>query len=483
MKKLPNIILIICDTLGAKHMSLYGYKRKTTPNLERLVEKEGFAVYTRCFAPAPWTTPSHASLFTGLYPSEHGIDGNNYALNKKLLCLDEVFNRMGYRVYMISNNHFISKDLKYGRFATQFFEMWNLIYSKDFSFFFKKFSTLKMFQKFFFLIDNPFSLTDKVLFTLELFYQILIKKYPKLRKRISSYSSPHTQRSFKLLSNLLREKHKNIFIFLNIIENHSKFNPPTRFRNIFVQDNSIYEKYNTISYGLEYYVKQHLGGKEISYIEAQYDQEVLYVDYILSEFYYRNKDILENSVFIITSDHGESFLEDRDKNYIEHSFGLRNTNLHIPLLIKWPKEYGIRGEIDCLVQLQDLYSTVLDLVGFPYPSPWSSRSLLSCEKRKFVISQLLDVNYKILALKNRKPDFKPLSFMQPMMSVITEDLWKITKWLDGTIEVYDLNKDLYETRNLAQNESYIEKTAKLKKLIDLLAKATNFNKVAVTPIS
>ena len=43
--KLPNIILIVCDTLSAKHMSLYGYDRRTTPNLERLVEEKGFTVY------------------------------------------------------------------------------------------------------------------------------------------------------------------------------------------------------------------------------------------------------------------------------------------------------------------------------------------------------------------------------------------------------------------------------------------------------
>lgn len=44
MKKLPNIILIVCDTLGAKHMSLYGYHKRTTPMMERMVEEDGFTV-------------------------------------------------------------------------------------------------------------------------------------------------------------------------------------------------------------------------------------------------------------------------------------------------------------------------------------------------------------------------------------------------------------------------------------------------------
>lgn len=72
--------------------------------------------------------------------------------------------------------------------------------------------------------------------------------------------------------------------------------------------------------------------------------------------------------------------------------------------------------------------------------------------------------------------------MQPMMSVITEDFWKITKRLDGHIEVYNLNNDLYETKDLSNDNHYGNKVAKLKELINLLEKATGFDKVAIEPI-
>ncbi len=106
--KLPNIVLIVLDTLGAKHMSLYGYHRKNTPNLERLAEE--FTVYTRCFAPSCWTIPSHASIFTGLYPSQHGAYDGKFTLNDNVQHLVPVLKGMGYRTMGISSNGLISPD-------------------------------------------------------------------------------------------------------------------------------------------------------------------------------------------------------------------------------------------------------------------------------------------------------------------------------------------------------------------------------------
>jgi len=121
-KNLPNIILIVCDTLGAKHMSLYGYERHTTPHLEKLVKEEGFTAYTRCFAPAPWTSPSHASLFTGLYPSEHGTNGHKLSIDKALYTLAELVKSMDYYTLGLSNNVLISKAFDYGRGFDRFYD-------------------------------------------------------------------------------------------------------------------------------------------------------------------------------------------------------------------------------------------------------------------------------------------------------------------------------------------------------------------------
>jgi len=68
--KAPNVVLIVVDTLRADHLGCYGYPRDTSPHIDRFAEQA--TLYTRAMASAPWTVPSHASMFTGLNPFEHG---------------------------------------------------------------------------------------------------------------------------------------------------------------------------------------------------------------------------------------------------------------------------------------------------------------------------------------------------------------------------------------------------------------------------
>ena len=68
----PNIIFIVLDTVRADHLSSYGYSRPTSPNLDRLA-RHG-VLFENAIAPTSWTLPSHASMFTGLLPHQHGAD-------------------------------------------------------------------------------------------------------------------------------------------------------------------------------------------------------------------------------------------------------------------------------------------------------------------------------------------------------------------------------------------------------------------------
>src|SRR5690606_21279937 len=67
--KKPNIILLVLDTHRVERMSMYGYAKDTTPELGRFAEEA--TVFDWAISPAGWTVPSHASMFTGLYPSVH----------------------------------------------------------------------------------------------------------------------------------------------------------------------------------------------------------------------------------------------------------------------------------------------------------------------------------------------------------------------------------------------------------------------------
>jgi hypothetical protein len=66
----PNVVLLTLDTVRADHLGCYGYSRATSPRLDAFAR--GATLYRRSFSSAPWTLPSHASLFTGRYSFEHG---------------------------------------------------------------------------------------------------------------------------------------------------------------------------------------------------------------------------------------------------------------------------------------------------------------------------------------------------------------------------------------------------------------------------
>ncbi|NIO20032.1 MAG: sulfatase-like hydrolase/transferase, partial [Candidatus Aenigmarchaeota archaeon] len=104
----PNVILIVMDTVRADHLSLYGYERETTPNLRKLSEEA--TVYMNAIAPSDITVSTHASIFTGLYPSSHGAHyGLEFPLGRKLdgsfHTLSEILSKKGYLTMGIVANH------------------------------------------------------------------------------------------------------------------------------------------------------------------------------------------------------------------------------------------------------------------------------------------------------------------------------------------------------------------------------------------
>lgn len=91
----PNVLFISIDTLRADHMGLYGYQRDTTPNIDRL--KDESLVFLDCFAPSPWTLPSHGSMLSGYTPMVHGATRSIYKVHDSVFLLSEVFKQYDYK--------------------------------------------------------------------------------------------------------------------------------------------------------------------------------------------------------------------------------------------------------------------------------------------------------------------------------------------------------------------------------------------------
>lgn len=115
----PDVFIILVDTLRKDHVSFFGYHRPTTPNTDALL-RESYA-FTNAYTPSNWTTPSVASLFTGLYPSAHGITDATYRIPDEAMMLAEHFRSYGYDTAAFIANHTISGSNGYAQGFGTFF--------------------------------------------------------------------------------------------------------------------------------------------------------------------------------------------------------------------------------------------------------------------------------------------------------------------------------------------------------------------------
>jgi len=104
---LPDVVLIVIDTLRADRLGVYGNERGLTPFLDAFAR--GAHVFERAYAQAPWTNPSVASLFTSRYLSQHGVVGFDSVLAAEETTLAEVLKQAGYGTGAFSANGLISR--------------------------------------------------------------------------------------------------------------------------------------------------------------------------------------------------------------------------------------------------------------------------------------------------------------------------------------------------------------------------------------
>ncbi len=91
----PNVIILLLDTLRADRLGAYGYPRGTTPHLDALAKKG--VRFEDAWSSAPWTLPSHASLFSSLYMSEHGVWDPSQSLSTDAVTIAELLSDAGYK--------------------------------------------------------------------------------------------------------------------------------------------------------------------------------------------------------------------------------------------------------------------------------------------------------------------------------------------------------------------------------------------------
>lgn len=106
-----NVVLIVMDTARAR-TTFELFRDNKDKNASHSISD--YSQFTQAFSSAPWTLPSHASLFTGTTPSKHGAHAGHKQLDNALITLPEVVQREGYETVAVSNNTWISEEFGFG---------------------------------------------------------------------------------------------------------------------------------------------------------------------------------------------------------------------------------------------------------------------------------------------------------------------------------------------------------------------------------
>ena len=399
-KNMPNIVLITLDTLRADHLSCYGYQKSTTPNLDRFAEES--VIFKNAYATSPWTSPSHASLFTGMYPSKHGLHHNWKVMNSN-------------RVVPLSEDHQTLAEI----LAGQGYNTAGIIGG-----FWCK-STVGLAQGFDHYDDALINvIPDLQHFTL---FKIINKFFPlhdSAVRRGLNFSRVASQINRRVFSWLEENYQTPFFLFINYFDPHYPYLPPDEYSQLF--------KENETSVVNE-------SEKNRMDLLAQYDGEIAYVDNKVGILLEKLKElnVYENTLIIITSDHGEFFGE---HGLWFHAHELYQGVIKIPLIIKYPLS-SKRGVSSERVSLVDIMPTILDVLNLPIPK--EVQGVILSETERTVLSEVYKHKYK-------QPT-KGKNFARELKALFKDNYKYIKEYQNNSDEyneLYDIENDPGELQNL-----------------------------------
>ncbi len=413
----PNIVLIVLDAVRRDHLSAYGYWRQTTPYIDSLAASG--VRFERAYATSCWTLPSHASLFTGLYPSQHGVDLDTGPLDGRHTTLAAWLGQHGYETVCLSCNGFVGGA---GSRLRQGFQR-----SVDVEA----------------LRGSRRSLPAKVV-------RALHGRWRRYTRRDRG-----ARQATDLACRWLRQRNPSqpFFLFLNYMECHLPYGLRSRERYHFLRTNEraradrVPQDPFAVMAG-----RQTLSTLDVDDLQALYDGGLRYLDAQVAQLdaCLQESGQRENTLVVITADHGESFGE---HGLFYHQYGLYEHLLAVPLIMRLPGG-RLAGTVRTQpVQLVDVFPTVVEVVSetrpVERPTAGAGTSLLRETERHAVMAEYLVPNLR--AFRRRFPELDLTRFAVGMRS-IRQDRYKLIWRTDRGPELYDLWSDPGEENNRAASD-------------------------------
>jgi len=307
-------VLISIDALRADALGLYGSERPTSPFLDRLAAERA-VVFENAFSQIPSTLPSHLSMLTGLYPSEHGVFPPSDVLSAEIPTLPELFRAAGFRTFGHSEGGYVQGGFGFARG----FEEWT---------------------------DTPYGSDADIERTFRRGVDSLAKVAPDER----------------------------FFLFLHTYSVHDPYEPPQKYRAAFwpgPPPAGAFEATGPNFADFNFHLRD-APVEAIPYYRALYDASVRYMDDVVAHFFaeLERLGLADETVVVFTSDHGEEFLE---HGRLVHTQPYPES-LRIPLVVVLP-DLARGRRVQTIAETIDFLPTLAELAGVEPPPALSGESL------------------------------------------------------------------------------------------------------------
>jgi arylsulfatase A-like enzyme len=413
----PNILLLILDTVRAANLSLYGYARATSPELERFAERG--IVFDRAFSPASWTTPSHASMFTGRWAIDLDADWRQ-ALGRRWPTLAQVLRGRGYATA--------------GFVANEVYAGWESGLMRGFEHY----------------DDYPLTLLSAMQgtgFGQAMYSQIrsviapLFKRLPllwRLRVPRQNQHRPANEINQAFLHWLDRNSAAPFFVFLNYMDAHSPFTPVDSFRYRYAAP----EARQLSDEAWDGEPENPLTPADVWPKQAVYDGSIAYLDSQLGDLFreLERRHLLDNTLVIVTADHGEEFAE---HGLVDHGNSLYRLSVQVPLVIRFDGQVPAGRRVTTPVSLRNVAATILELIktdGAALPGRSLARFWAGGDTSPdTIVTGIREVE--------NKPAWYPAS--QGDLNSVAFDGWRyIRNEGNGAEELFEFENDILERWNL-----------------------------------
>ncbi len=327
----PNVVLISIDTLRADHLSLYGYPRQTTPNIDRWARRRG-VTFEQVVAAAPWTLPAHISMLSGLNPLNHGVNHKRSApLSLRLLA--ETLRDAGYATVAITGGGFL-----HPRFG----------FAQGFDRYRYAFGTAKPENRLTSSLEEALEwlprLAERRPFLLFFHTYEVHDPYRARQPYFRQFGGPEGMEKVEVVPEPLPERADDGWMarrqFVHRLD--SKERPLN-----FAADSDL--------------------------VQTFYDSGLAYTDAAIGRLLERldQLGLSESTVVVLTSDHGEALGEHSSAGH----GNLYDDNLMVPLVIATPNLERGSARVERQVRQIDLAPTLIELAGLELP-PADGRSLV-----------------------------------------------------------------------------------------------------------